>query len=295
MAVDYLKTYLGIDPNDYSAMESRIRGEEPQARTTFMMQAPRATPQVRSLGDIEAMPMLPRSQPVQQDDSKYDGLMAEIASLKAQIEGMQAPTEQAPAPTPTPAPAPAPTPAPAPAPAVISEPYQAPVGIENRMVGEPEPFEDKNVFELRQEAESMVNPYNELPTTVPMPQAPSQDIQSSIDYLAKLPKMNIPQIPDMEEIKRKLVEANLTLPTPVSYQDQLQSIMDLPKITQMPMQNIPTPVAPVSSMPKFSLPQMQSFGRPSMRLAGGFIPEMRAGGGGIDKAIYDLKFKLNGS
>ena len=31
MAVDYLKTYLGIDPNDYSAMESRIRGEEPQA------------------------------------------------------------------------------------------------------------------------------------------------------------------------------------------------------------------------------------------------------------------------
>jgi hypothetical protein len=32
MAVDYLKTYLGIDPNDYSAMEARIRGEEPQAQ-----------------------------------------------------------------------------------------------------------------------------------------------------------------------------------------------------------------------------------------------------------------------
>jgi hypothetical protein len=32
MAVDYLKTYLNIDPNDYSAaMEARIRGEEPQA------------------------------------------------------------------------------------------------------------------------------------------------------------------------------------------------------------------------------------------------------------------------
>jgi hypothetical protein len=34
----------------------------------------------------------------------------------------------------------------------------------------------------------MVNPYNELPTTQPMPQAPSQDIQQSIDYLAKLTK-----------------------------------------------------------------------------------------------------------
>ena len=32
MAVDYLKTYLGIDPDDYSAMEARIRGEEPQAQ-----------------------------------------------------------------------------------------------------------------------------------------------------------------------------------------------------------------------------------------------------------------------
>jgi hypothetical protein len=33
MAVDYLKTYLNIDPNDYSAcMEARIQcSEEPQA------------------------------------------------------------------------------------------------------------------------------------------------------------------------------------------------------------------------------------------------------------------------
>jgi hypothetical protein len=31
---------------------------------------------------------------------------------------------------------------------------------------------------------------------------------------------------------------------------------------QMAMQNMPTPTAPVSSMPKFNLPQMQSFGLP---------------------------------
>jgi hypothetical protein len=59
-----------------------------------------------------------------------------------------------------------------------SKRIQAPVGIENRAVGEPTPFEDKNIFDLRQETESMVNPYNELPTTQPMPQAPSEDIQA---------------------------------------------------------------------------------------------------------------------
>jgi hypothetical protein len=160
---------------------------------------------------------------------------------------------------------------------------QAPPEIENRAVGEPEP----------------------------MPQAPAEDIQASIDYLAKLPKMNIPQIPDIEEIKRKMAEANMNFPEPVSYQDQLQAIRDLPPMNQMPtreeiqmaMQNMPTPTAPVSSMPKFNLPQMQSFGLPQ-QIAGGrtlmsdFSPRnvMRmASGGGIDKAIYDLKFKLNGS
>jgi hypothetical protein len=183
--------------------------------------------------------------------------------------------------------------------------------------------------------------------------------------------MNIPQIPDIEEIKRKMAEANMNFPEPVSYPDQLQAIRDLPPMNQMPtreeiqmamqnipvpekaftpaqtiqekiqmamqnmptpipepmvfpsipkfsspvpqmptreeiqiaMQNMPTPTAPVSSMPKFNLPQMQSFGLPQ-QIAGGrtlmsdFSPRnvMRmAGGGGIDKAIYDLKFKLNGS
>jgi hypothetical protein len=225
----------------------------------------------------------------------------------------------------------------------ISNSIQAPVGIENRAVGEPQPI----------------------------PQAPAEDIQASINYLAGLPKMNIPQIPDIEEIKRKMAEANMNFPEPVSYPDQLQSIRDLPPMTQMPtreeiqmamqnipvpekaftpaqtiqekiqmamqnmptpipepmvfpsipkfsspvpqmptreeiqiaMQNMPTPTAPVSSMPKFNLPQMQSFGLPQ-QIAGGrtlmsdFSPRnvMRmAGGGGIDKAIYDLKFKLNGS
>jgi hypothetical protein len=284
MAVDYLKTYLGIDPNDYSAMEARIRGEEPQAQAPIMMRQPMMMPQQRSLGDIEAMQLIPRQQPAPQPapqvDDRYQGLMDQIAALRSQIEGMQAPVvEEAPVMAPTPAVVEAPTPAPA----VMSEPFQAPPEIENRAVGEPEPI----------------------------PQAPAEDIQASINYLAGLPKMNIPQIPDIEEIKRKMAEANMNFPEPVSYPDQLQAIRDLPPMTQMPtreeiqaaMQNMPTPTAPASSMPKFNLPQMQSFGLPQ-QIAGGrtlmsdFSPRnvMRmAGGGGIDKAIYDLKFKLNGS
>jgi hypothetical protein len=333
MAVDYLKTYLGIDPNDYSAMEARIRGEEPQARTFVMMRQPMMMPQQRSLGDIEAMQLIPRQQPAPQPapqvDDRYQGLMEQIAALRLQIDALQAPVvEEAPVMAPTPAVVEAPTPAPA----VMSEPYQAPPEIENRMVGEPERI----------------------------PQAPAEDIQASINYLAGLPKMNIPQIPDIEEIKRKMAEANMNFPEPVSYPDQLQAIRDLPPMTQMPtreeiqaaiqniptprpapqvvnnytaldpdralsvygqrqqdapmnqmptreeiqaaMRNIPTPTAPVSSMPKFNLPQMQSFGLPQ-QIAGGrtlmsdFSPRnvMRmANGGGIDQAIYDLKFKLNG-
>jgi hypothetical protein len=257
MAVDYLKTYLGIDPNDYSSMEARIRGEEPQAQAPIMMRQPMMMPQQRSLGDIEAMQLIPRQQPAPQPapqvDDRYQGLMDQIAALRSQIEGMQAPVvEEAPVMAPTPAVVEAPTPAPA----VMSEPFQAPPEIENRMVGEPEPI----------------------------PQAPAEDIQASINYLAGLPKMNIPQIPDIEEIKRKMAEANMNFPEPVSYQDQLQAIRDLPPMNQMPtreeiqmaMQNMPTPIANPqkfsSSMPQsFSIcqakcfssakaPQMQSLG-----------------------------------
>jgi hypothetical protein len=402
MAVDYLKNYLNIDPNDYSAMQSRIAGT-PVVDDQFARidSSPSVNslrnfgmPQQRSLGDIEAMQLIPRQQPAPQPapqvDDRYQGLMDQIAALRSQIEGMQAPTEQAPVGAEAPVMADTPTEVNmddaremfyqspefkeyqrqtegmahdmAYRPQNYTDPttgntvsfqdrsglfqdwykntygrdlavednsfrgsfgsglggildesnsIQAPVGIENRAVGEPTPFEDKNIFDLRQETESMVNPYNELPTTQPIPQAPAEDIQASIDYLAKLPKMNIPQIPDIEEIKRKMAEANMNFPEPVSYPDQLQAIRDLPPMNQMPtreeiqmaMQNMPTPTAPVSSMPKFNLPQMQSFGLPQ-QIAGGrtlmsdFSPRdvMRmAGGGGIDKAIYDLKFKLNGS
>ena len=440
MAVDYLKTYLGIDPNDYSAMESRIRGDEPPAQSPLMMRQPMMMPQQRSLGDISAMQMMPRQQPVQQDDSKYQGLMDEIATLRSQIEGMQAPTQTGGIGDPAVEAAAAQL-AESQAPVMAdtstevnmddarkmfyespefkeyqrqtegmahdmayrpqnytdpttgntvsfqdrsglfqdwykntygrdltvenrfsgslgsglggvldeSKAIQAPVGIENRAVGEPQrlpPVPPRTVIHRGPTGSVEIYDDNMRPPEPDMSdklikrttQAPSQDIQSSIDYLAGLPEMNIPQIPDMEEIKRKMAEANMSFPEPVSYQDQLQSIRDLPPMNQMPtreeiqmaMQNIPTSVGanitenpfrtmydsvPQSTIDQFQSvaskpnpfvrqqPQNQSFGLPQ-QIAGGrtlmsdFSPRnvMRmASGGGIDKAIYDLKFKLNGS
>jgi hypothetical protein len=394
MAVDYLKTYLGIDPNDYSAMEARIRGEEPQAQAPIMMRQPMMMPQQRSLGDIEAMQMMPRQQPAPQPapqvDDRYQGLMEQIAALRSQIDALQAPTEQAPVGAEAPVMADEPSMmdeqdvfsswrnSPEKAaydakgmmqtadyrPQNYTDPVtgqvfklddrsgtfadyykktygrdlavedvrfpgsfgsglggildesnsiQAPVGIENRAVGEPQPMPYIDPYKQGDNYVTDDAIYN--PTggrnVFEEAKAPAEDIQASIDYLAKLPKMNIPQIPDMEEIKRKMAEANMNFPEPVSYPDQLQAIRNLPPMNQMPtreeiqmaMQNMPTPTAPVSSMPKFNLPQMQSFGLPQ-QIAGGrtlmsdFSPRnvMRmANGGGIDKAIYDLKFKLNGS
>ena len=317
MAVDYLKTYLGIDPDDYSAMEARIRGEEPQAQALAMMRQPMMMPQQRSLGEMEAMPMAPRPQPTPQVDDRYQSLMDEIASLKAQIDALQTPVVEE-------------------APMMPSEPEVAealpkflnPDGTPmTATTGQEAFYNDDGTRKTFLAPPELQNRMVEEPQ--PIPQAPSQDIQASIDYLAKLPKMNIPQIPDMEQIRQKMEEANMTFPEPVSYQDQLQAIKDLPPMTQMPtreeiqtaMQNIPTPIGanvtqnpfqkindilPQSTIDQFQAvaskpnpfarqqPQMQSYGRPSLPISRGFMPEMRADGGGIDKAIYDLKFKLNG-
>jgi hypothetical protein len=346
-----------------------------------MMRQPMMMPQQRSLGDIEAMQLMPRQQPAPQPapqvDDRYQGLMDQIAALRSQIDALQAPTEQAPVGAEAPVMADEPSMmdeqdvfsswrnSPEKAaydakgfaqtmdyrPQNYTDPVtgqvfklddrsgtfadyykktygrdltveddrfrgsfgsglggildesnsiQAPVSIENRAVGEPQPIAQApskspdriaydNVLEKqRQDYEQKIadgtvrNVFEEA-------KAPAEDIQASIDYLAKLPKMNIPQIPDIEEIKRKMAEANMNFPEPVSYPDQLQAIRNLP-----PMPNNFMGDSARNVMSQIQQPQMQSVGRPSMPMSGGFRPEFRAGGGGIDKAIYDLKFKLNG-
>jgi hypothetical protein len=57
-----------------------------------MMRQPMMMPQQRSLGDIEAMQLIPRQQPAPQPapqvDDRYQGLMDQIAALRSQIEGI---------------------------------------------------------------------------------------------------------------------------------------------------------------------------------------------------------------
>jgi hypothetical protein len=187
-----------------------------------------------------------------------------------------------------------------------SNSIQAPVGIENRAVGEPQPMPYIDPYKQGDNYVTDDAIYN--PTggrnVFEEAKAPAEDIQASIDYLAKLPKMNIPQIPDIEEIKRKMAEANMNFPEPVSYPDQLQAIRTFAtnesnatrEEIQMAMQNMPTPMLPYEHANSIchKCNPLASSDKAGGRMSGGFRPEFRAGGGGIDKAIYDLKFKLNG-
>ena len=181
-----------------------------------------------------------------------------------------------------------------------SKAIQAPVGIENRAVGEPQPITSLSIDPYKQGDNYVTDDAIYNPTggrnVFEEAKAPSQDIQASIDMLANLPQMNIPQIPDMEEIKRKMAEANMSFPEPVSYQDQLQSIRDLPQ------SNLPNNFMGNSArnvMSQIMQPQMQSFGSPrqaigELNIDQGYRPQMMAGGGSLDMALQNLKSKLNG-
>ena len=128
--IDYLKTYLNMNPEDYSRMQAQIGGETLPDREIFTMPA-------------RTMPMsMPMPAP---QNTEVQSLMDEIASLKAQIQAMQDTSE----PMPVVDEAPVMPSAPAisdlqnrmavePMPMPTSNVLQAPAGITNRMVGEPQ-------------------------------------------------------------------------------------------------------------------------------------------------------------
>jgi len=67
-----------------------------------------------------------------------------------------------------------------------------------RDAGAMPPFEDKNVFELGQETESMVNPYNQLPTTVSMPPAPPAVAPINIPKIPNIPNIDLSNLPKFD-------------------------------------------------------------------------------------------------
>ena len=108
--------------------------------------------------------------------------------------------------------------------------------------------------------------------------------------LSKLPKTNIPIIPDMDEIRRKIADANISIPTPVNFQEQLQAIKDLP--TMQPVNQI-SPTMPANPVfPTTPSPLRRTGARNFLETQNRFAP-MRFAGGGLSKALSELKTRIS--
>ena len=289
-----------MNPEDYSRMQAQIGGETLPDREIFTMPA-RAMPMPMPMpAPRQAMEPMSMSAP---QNTEVQALMDEIASLKAQIQAMQDTSEPMPVVDEAPVMPSAPSisdlqnrMAVEPMPLPKTSVPQAPVGITNRMVGEPQrlPTRDETVSSL-----------------------PMEQIQKSLDMLAKLPKTNIPIIPDMEEIRQKMADANIPFSTPISFEEQLQTIRDLPPmppVAQMPQPikqprrsgffgnlldrvqkqiEVPTPPSmPVSPMLQTKPAYMPTRARNMLDTQQKFAP-MRFAGGGLSKALSDLKTRIS--
>ena len=87
MAVDYLRDYLGIDPADYSAMERTIAGVPPVGQSIIPNMGAPSTPQQRM---IDATPIPFSPMPMQDFGSQISGLEEQISKLMEQMGVLEA-------------------------------------------------------------------------------------------------------------------------------------------------------------------------------------------------------------
>ena len=314
--IDYLKTYLNMNPEDYSRMQAQISGETLPEREIFNLQAPVMPKPMPMPATRQAMEPMPMPAP---QNTQVQGLMDEIASLKAQIEAMQDTSE--------------PMPAVDEAPVMPSAPpkflnpdgtpmtgstgqeafynddgtrktFLAPPELTNRMVGEPQPIPPKNVhidiFPRKSIEDGFVKHVDRFPRKSTDGIASisdafnnpvvSEQIQKSLDMLAKLPKTNIPIIPDMEEIRQKMADANIPFSTPISFQEQLQTIKDLPPMLPVNPVLPPMPASPM--LQTRPAPFMPTRARSMLDIQQRFAPQ-RFAGGGLSKALSELKTRIS--
>jgi len=270
--IDYLKTYLNMNPEDYSRMQAQIGGETLPEREIFNLQAPVMPKPMPMPAPRQAMEPMPMPAP---QNTEVQGLMDEIASLKAQIEAMQDTSE--------------PMPVVDEAPVMPSAPAIS--DLQNRMAVEPMPMPTSNVLQAPPELTNrMVGEPQKLPQSETVSPLPVEQIQKSLDILANIPKMNIPIIPDMEEIRQKMADANMSFPTPISFQEQLQTIKDLPP---MPPVKPVLPTMPASPMLQTRpAPFMPARPRNMLDIQQRFAPQ-RFAGGGLSKALSELKTRIS--
>ena len=100
MAVDYLQEYLGIDPNDYSAMEQRIAGISPVGQSIIPRLGGARTPITPPTfvgGPPAALPIRPilRKEPTPDFGSQISGLEEQIAKLTEQMSLLETEKQKA--------------------------------------------------------------------------------------------------------------------------------------------------------------------------------------------------------
>ena len=325
-----------MNPEDYSRMQAQIKGETLPDRKIFNLQAPvmpKPMPMPTSRQAMEPMPM-----PAPQN-TEVQGLMNEIASLKAQIEGTQEPAN-------------APVMADAPVEINMEDAremfYQSPefkdyqertknmgytqvynpsnytdpvtgktvsfqdrsglfqdwykktygrdLTVENRFRGSLDPSlggvldQSKKIQAPAGITNRMVGEPQKLPQSETVSPLPVEQIQKSLDILANIPKMNIPIIPDMEEIRQKMADANMSFPTPISFQEQLQTIKDLPPM--QPVNPVLPPMPPSPMLQTRPAPFMPARPRNMLDIQQRFAPQ-RFADGGLSKALSDLKTRIS--
>ncbi len=102
--------------------------------------------------------------------------------------------------------------------------------------------------------------------------------------------MNIPIIPNMEEIRQKMPDANIPFSTPISFQEQLQTIKDLPPMPPVKPVLPPMPASPM--LQTKPAPFMPTRARNMLDIQQRFAPQ-RFAGGGLSKALSDLKTRIS--
>ena len=310
--IDYLKTYLNIDPMDYSAMEAQIAGEPLPEREVFTM--PSYRPQV-DLSQMQAMPMQPMAPTQPSGDSRLQSLMDEISALKSQIAELE--SAQATPVSDVPAtrivdeltkPKPDKTITTSPAlPEGIAEGgtyftgpngermYQPPMpklgaGMVGNMMlpppinldtGKPNEFGGEKLTIGR---DGLQNRMVGEPTKIFGQSKPTSNLISTTISKLQGQMQNIPQIPNAKSIGEAIRNLNLKFPKPQMLPNQLP--------VQVRADSSTTPYNVIQDQSLPSLPS-RDVARNVLDTQMMYRPMQFAGGGSLDKALQNLKSQLN--
>ena len=295
MAVDYLRDYLGIDPADYSAMERTIAGVSPVGQSIIPTMGATPTVQPRMIDDT---PIAFTPRPMQDFGAQISGLEEQINNLMEQMGVLEAEKNDALQQQDV----------------MRAELAQAQQDALTEQASEFEGVKsslEQQIADLTAQIGSMQEPTIMKDAPVPprdeqifVPPKTIADIDAprDVDTLAR-PKLPLrPKREDFMSIDRlggSVMDRMPAMPDVLTTRSTSIPPMTppmTPRPRPMPMP-MPEPVMPTMPMPQPMIPIEPQ----PMSMAGGQMnmmfdnmrpTMMRAGGGGISKAIVDLESKL---